>query len=82
MSEASSLCTPISHETVSDSPREQSPRGSRTLLSPFEADSKEAHAFRDALSFLFAMMVSYDELLAFCSSQANGRRQSSLIPPM
>jgi hypothetical protein len=35
-----------------------------SLLMPFEPDSQEAEALRGALSFLFTLITSYDELLA------------------
>ena len=43
-----------------------------SLQMPFETDSQEAEALRGAISFLFALITSYDELLAMGESAGGG----------
>jgi hypothetical protein len=39
-------------------------------IMPFEMDSEEANALRGAMGFLFALITSYDELIAAASAES------------
>ncbi len=41
------------------------------VLVPFETDSQEAEALRGAVSFLFSLITSYDELIAAASAETD-----------
>jgi AMMECR1 domain-containing protein len=42
----------------------------RSVTMPFESDSEEANALRGAIGFLFALITSYDELIAAASAES------------
>jgi hypothetical protein len=57
-------------EIVSDGSMGISPPAP-ALSMPFDADSREAEALRGAISFLFALITTYDELIASGETAGN-----------
>jgi hypothetical protein len=56
--------------SVGQAPEMRSPVQSVSM--PYELESREAEALRGAISFLFALITSYDELLAADAAASEG----------
>jgi hypothetical protein len=59
-------------EFVSGSLAPEIRRPVQSVPMPFELESREAEALRGAISFLFALITSYDELLAADAAASEG----------